>query len=130
MRILSARQRETTVRYERFYEDTERAGSGYGFPCDEHGVLAELDSTARANLERCQAEADRYLHRGVRRFEHSCTRPAVGVCDCGQHVQLGGFTNTCNGCGADYNRSGQRLAAREQWGEETGESPDDILRIP
>ena len=114
MRILSTRKRETTVRYELFYEDTEQKGSGYGIPCDEHGVLAELDSAARVNLERCQAEEDRYLRRGVRRFEHSYTRPAVGLCDCGRNVQLGGFTNTCAGCGADYNRSGARLAAREQ----------------
>lgn len=37
------------------------------------------------------------------------------------------FTNTCE-CGADYNMSGQMLAPRHQWGEETGESADDILR--
>ena len=37
-----------------------------------------------------------------------------------------GFTNTCL-CGADYNMSGQRLAPRSQWGEETGETADDIL---
>ena len=40
MRILTSRKRETTVRYELLYEDTERNGSGYGFPCDEHGGLA------------------------------------------------------------------------------------------
>jgi hypothetical protein len=56
--------------------------------------------------------------------------PAVGQCDvCGQYVDLCGFTNTCD-CGADYNMSGQRLAGREQWGEDTGESLADILRIP
>ena len=50
-------------------------------------------------------------------------------CDCGAHVPLTGFTNSCD-CGADYNRSGQKLAPREQWGEETGESLADILNIP
>jgi hypothetical protein len=30
-------------------------------------------------------------------------------------------------CGADYNMSGQMLAPREQWGEETGETVADIL---
>jgi hypothetical protein len=48
-------------------------------------------------------------------------------CDCGRDVYCGGFTNTCE-CGADYNMSGQRLANRSQWGEETGETADDILR--
>jgi len=31
-------------------------------------------------------------------------------------------------CGADYNWNGTRLAPREQWGEETGESIADIMR--
>jgi len=54
--------------------------------------------------------------------------PAIGQCGCGKHVELSGFTNTCD-CGADYNSSGQRLADRAQWGEETGEHLSDILRI-
>ena len=55
--------------------------------------------------------------------------PAVGQCDCGAHVTLQGFTNTCDRCGADYNMSGNRLADRAQWGEETGEHLADIERI-
>jgi len=55
--------------------------------------------------------------------------PAVGACNhCGRHVELDGFTNSCT-CGADYNWAGQELAHRSQWGEETGESLADILRI-
>jgi hypothetical protein len=50
-------------------------------------------------------------------------------CDCGRKVVCGGFTNTCH-CGRDYNGSGHLLAPREQWGEETGKSLSDILRIP
>lgn len=47
-------------------------------------------------------------------------------CDCGEEIVCRGFTNTCS-CGADYNMSGQQLAHRSQWGEETGESLPDIL---
>jgi hypothetical protein len=47
-------------------------------------------------------------------------------CDCGEEVVCQGFTSTCE-CGADYNGSGQRLAPREQWGEETGETYTDIV---
>jgi hypothetical protein len=39
-----------------------------------------------------------------------------------------GCTNSCN-CGLDYNMSGQQLAPREQWGEETGETVSEILSI-
>lgn len=40
-------------------------------------------------------------------------------------VQCFNFTNTCELCGADFNFAGQRLAPREQWGEETGEHWSD-----
>jgi len=55
--------------------------------------------------------------------------PAVWKCDCGTELLCEDFTNTCEKCGADYNQSGQRLAPREQWGEETGESLSDILSV-
>lgn len=48
-------------------------------------------------------------------------------CECGSTVVCSGFTNTCGDCGADYNMSGSLLAPRSQWGEETGETADDIL---
>lgn len=50
----------------------------------------------------------------------------VVTCSCGRTVTCSSFTNTCD-CGADYNMSGSRLAPREQWGEETGETAADIL---
>ena len=57
-------------------------------------------------------------------------RALTGLCEvCGTEVELGHFTCTCEKCGADYNWGGQRLANREQWGEETGESLSNILRI-
>ena len=63
-------------------------------------------------------------------YKRKGCRPIIGKCDdCGNEVELTGFTNTCD-CRADYNWSGQRLAPRERWGEETGESLADILRIP
>jgi hypothetical protein len=49
-------------------------------------------------------------------------------CDCGALVTCSGFTTTCDQCGVDYNWNGDRLASRSQWGEETGESYDDIVR--
>lgn len=42
-------------------------------------------------------------------------------CVCGQEVEVTNYwANQCE-CGQEYNGSGQRLAPREQWGEETGE---------
>lgn len=48
------------------------------------------------------------------------------ICACGRKVYCDGFTNTCD-CGRDYNWNGTLLAPRSQWGEETGETADDIL---
>jgi hypothetical protein len=50
-------------------------------------------------------------------------------CSCGTEVLCATFTNTCSNCGTDYNTSGQALAPREQWGEETGEHWSDVARI-
>jgi hypothetical protein len=59
------------------------------------------------------------------------TDPAIGICDwCGRRVELASsYLNTCYVCGADYDGNGERLALREQWGEETGEHPADVSRI-
>ena len=46
---------------------------------------------------------------------------------CGQWLRCDLFTNTCETCDADYNMSGDRLAPRAQWGEETGEQYSDIV---
>lgn len=45
----------------------------------------------------------------------------VVACSCGEEVICSNtWTNFCD-CGAEYNRTGQELAPRSQWGEETGE---------
>ncbi|MFJ8247337.1 hypothetical protein [Peribacillus asahii] len=42
--------------------------------------------------------------------------------ECGSKVELySSWANECS-CGTEYNGFGQRLAPREEWGYETGES--------
>ena len=49
-------------------------------------------------------------------------RTPVVQCTCGAEVECwSGWANECDRCGTEYNGSGQRLAPREFWGEETGE---------
>ena len=61
--------------------------------------------------------------------KNSYRHPAVIECArCHSQVELDdAFLSTCGKCGADYNGSGQLLAPREQWGEETGETLGDML---
>lgn len=43
-------------------------------------------------------------------------------CDCGCEITLYDWWSTGCDCGTEYNGSGQRLAPRQFWGEETGET--------
>ncbi len=44
-------------------------------------------------------------------------------CECKAQIQLwDSWANGCDQCGREYNGSGQELAPREFWGEETGET--------
>jgi hypothetical protein len=109
----------------------ERFRCGFGFDCDSEGEVLNLNPAAQKNYVACltgAVDGKPVIDLGIERREHEYREPAIGRCDCGCNVTLDGFTNTCD-CGADYNSAGQRLAPREQWGEETGETADDILRI-
>ena len=54
-------------------------------------------------------------------YDYMYRVPATLKC-CDTWLELSRFTNTCSKCGTDYNESGQQLASRVFWGEETGET--------
>lgn len=135
MRIIQERQRHQDINHLKTYT-IKGTGCGYSFNCDEDGNVdvENMNPEARVNYEYCQTgkneRGETIKPTGVRKSIHAWIEEAIGICDdCSQEVELGGFTNTCE-CGADYSSTGQRLAPREQWGEETGEHPADISRIP
>jgi len=110
---------------------------GYSFDCDETGTPVNLHEGTQESFNRCLANDWKDEHgnpapivdKGIQSWKtKGYWEPAILKCDCGERVALRGFTNTCD-CGADYNMSGQRLASRAQWGEETGESVSDILSV-
>jgi hypothetical protein len=131
MKILSHRERREEITYNRFFEYADTPGSGFSFECDENGIvnMTGWSDTKFRNYNGCvlgKINGLTVLNRGVRALSNTWVEPAIGECsDCGDEVVLSEFTNTC-GCGTDYNMSGQMLAPREQWGEETGESVADI----
>lgn len=134
MEIIRHRKSEYVSEYRLSYEYVTRPGAGYSFDCDAEGNVDEskLPDAAKRNLAGCRAghiDRKQIFRVGVKEYGRHVVEDAEGRCDCGTVVVLGGFTNTCDGCGADYNMSGQRLAGREFWGEETQESLADILRI-
>lgn len=122
---------ETTL-YELVFRLEDGCGSAFAFECDEHGhVFKErLPQLALHNLNLClKGEVDGYVvRRGViRSHEQSYVEEGSGRCVCGRHVVIThSWANTCQGCGREYNGSGQLLADRSYWGEETGESVADM----
>ena len=129
MKILQRREHKTSVSFNHFFERKDERGAGFMFSCDESGKPLLMNPDAERNYQECLSGANGLIDHGVSCHEHSYVEPAVGECnDCGESVCLSGFTNTCE-CGADYNMSGQQLASRSQWGEETGESVSDILSV-
>jgi hypothetical protein len=77
----------------------------------------------------------RYTNDNLRRVDgyyddrQKWVRGKTQVQCCGEWLDCHHFTNTCGACRQDYNMNGQKLAPREQWGEETGESVEDILAV-
>lgn len=131
MKILRERRRVTEIEVTHEFEWKDEPGSGYSFPVDPDGnYTGDIPSPGHDNWQEAKAGTiEGLIDKGLRTHTWEITEPRVGECDdCGRKVTLSHFTNTCR-CGADYNNFGQRLAPREQWGWDTGESVGDILRI-
>jgi hypothetical protein len=103
--------------------------SGFSFECNKSGTLLNDNEEAQKNYRRCTDGSFKVKDLGIVRHTWTYIEPAVGRCACGCEVVLDRFTNTCDGCNRDYNKSGQELSPREFWGEETGECVEDILAI-
>lgn len=131
--IIRHRKTETWTSHIRMFQwDDGAPGSGFGFTSDAAGNVTTSNPDAERNYRACltgSVNGRAVIDLGVETYHHSYTHPAIGRCHCGAEVELDSFTNTCDRCGRDYNSAGQELAPREQWGEETGESPADVLRI-
>lgn len=129
MKIIKHREIVEHVALQRVFEWDDRPGSGFAFACNQAGEPVSLTPVQAGSWAFCaeQVTAGKMSDLGVRLDVSHHVEPAIGRCDCGDEVVLGGFTCTCRRCGTDYNSAGQRLAPRSQWGEETGETASDIL---
>lgn len=121
MKIIRERRRVTEEYHEHAFVWKHDKSAGFSFGCDKNGNILSTNHAAIENYNNCISGAYDVIDYGVQKRSYNYTEPAVGKCDCGAEVDLLGFTNTCDTCGADYNMFGQLLAPREQWGSETGE---------
>lgn len=130
-KIIRRGERVERVRWYLSFERNDLPGAGFSFPCDQAGNVYrdQMQPAGLESLADCLSGVHDVTAEGVKESRWSFWQPAILLCDCGREVELDGFTCPCE-CGRDYNSSGQLLAPRSQWGEETGESLADILRIP
>jgi hypothetical protein len=134
MKIISEARFVEEVHYEMFYQWKDSSTyHGMAFACDKDGnidmAVLEKKPAALDNYNKCINKIHDVKAPQLMTFRHSYKEPRIGRCDCGCEVILDRFTNTCDGCNRDYNMSGQLLAHRSQWGEETGESYCDIMDL-
>ena len=122
MKIISESRIEECERHYHNFMWASDPASGFAFNCDANGVVIPRNAAALDNYRKCIDGTYAVIDRGVHTISWSYRVAAVGLCECGREVELDGFTCSCE-CGAEYNSSGQLLAPREQWGEETGEAP-------
>jgi hypothetical protein len=124
--FIRQRTRSEVRYYTRMFDWRDGRGGGFSFPCDAEENL--LRQTPGEHYEKCLDGTYDVVDRGVVSWVETYVEPAAIRCACGREVELGHFTNTCP-CGRDYNWNGSLLATREQWGDETGETLAEILRI-
>ena len=124
---------EEVVEYYRAYDLVGRPGCGSWFPCDKDGNIkfADMTEAAKQNYQKAleAVKTGEMEDNGVEERRHTYRVPGLIACDrCGHQVDIDdSWLNCCEHCGADYDGSGNLLAPRSQWGEETGESLADIL---
>jgi len=123
---------EHELRRSFYYVD--EPGAGASFPRDPQGnLLPGLHPAAIENFTNCLrlTEAARMVDEGVVDEVSRYYEPPVIECiRCHHEVTLDdAWLSSCHHCGADYNGSGQLLAPRHLWGEETGEHPADLVNL-
>lgn len=133
MHIIKQASQGVTLVKERSFNMKDMPGCGYAFDLDKQNNPILTNPYAEKNYLDClrgtNDKGELIIDNGIKTRKHYWNECAIGKCSCGMLVHLSGFTNTCDRCGNDYNMSGQLLAPREQWGEETGEHYVDIARI-
>ena len=131
LQITLKRRHVVVLEHRLCWDSLQTPGAAYAFRCDAQGhiTMSELSDTAKANLDHLQLDGmgGRYVGPHIDTYRHSYWTAAEGICKCGFRVILpsGGDTD-CGCCGRIYSCTGQELAPRSQWGEETGETLADI----
>jgi hypothetical protein len=145
MNIISPKQRVSVTHYFRVFCYADGSGSAYSFNCDEQGNpdfsrlnpegKQEYSPISEQNYNQCLTgtiDGKDVVDEGIQSLGYNYNQDAIGICDRCEHevVLSDSWLNTCEHCHADYDGSGNLLASRSQWGEESGEHWTDLINIP
>ena len=85
---------------------------GFNFSCDEDGKVdvAELPEHALRNYMKCMDGTYDVICLGVQIYKTEWILCAVGICECGEEVDLIDTVNDCFKCDREYNLRGQELS--------------------
>lgn len=126
--FIQRHERKMNIRYMRVFKFNDNTGCMYTFDCDREGNIEPLHENAQENYNKCLDGIYNVTDKGVEDWSGPYTQHAVIICEfCSRYVELySSWANDCE-CGAIYNSSGQRLAPRSQWFDETGENESDVF---
>jgi hypothetical protein len=84
---------------------------GYNFSCDKDGNVdvAEFSEQTRYNYIKCTDGTYDVENLGVQTYKTEWILCAVGLCECGEEVDLINSVNDCFKCDREYNLHGQEL---------------------
>ena len=101
----------------------EEQGNGFSFPCLQDGSPDKNDENYdcwKNNFKTCIERPDLYIDEGVQIIRWTYTEPALGLCSCGNEVELIDEYEgacECSKCGNWYNMFGQQLIDPVWWEE-------------
>lgn len=122
MKIIKERQYKIHKEFRRDFTIVgEEQGNGYSFPCLPGGFPDINDENCEywiKHFEYCINHPEEYIDEGVVVAEWNYEEPAIGLCSCGNEVELTDEylgACQCNKCGQWYNIFGQKLIDPEFW---------------
>lgn len=124
MKIIRERRKVVTKISEIYFYEKETNEIRWGFPITDGKVVPTDADGKPCSDASCEwwknylsACADDNLYSKVDTYENSYTEPAVGLCDCGNHVELTDqFYGSCecSKCGQWYNLFGQKCLSPDK----------------
>ena len=117
-KMISRRQRVEAAEYVHVFALVDDPESGWEFCADENGKYRPMAKEAQENLRYCLDNPSKVTDRGIKKYYHRWTEPAVLECDCGEKVVLDGEVcgaSQCPRCGRWYNLAGQEVISPDGW---------------